>query len=380
MNEFGLYLHVPFCRQKCFYCDFASYAGAEHLFTAYTAALCQQIAEQGGLLCKPAVDTIYIGGGTPSLLPVQLLTQIMTALDRSFSIQREAEISMEANPGTVTKNQLTVLKAAGINRLSFGVQSFNDSLLARLGRIHQTADTLAALDYAYRAGFTNISIDLMYGLPGQRAEGFARELEQAAALETAHLSVYGLKLEAGTPFCSAYDQGLLALPDEIAEEAMYDLMVEVLPGQGLRRYEISNFARPGRECRHNLKYWHYQPYLGLGAAAHSFVNGERTSAVPAIEEYIRAIKAGSSPVIMREKLTRAQAIAEYIFLALRTTQGLKAADFTRQFHLDFFIHFAHTFNELRQQKLLATNGRRVWLTDKGMKFSNLVFAAFIDDH
>lgn len=349
------------------------------MFIAYTAALCQQIAEQGGLLCKPAVDTIYIGGGTPSLLPVQLLEQILSALDRSFSIHSEAEISMEANPGTVTKNQLAALRAAGINRLSFGVQSFDDNLLIRLGRIHKTADTLAALADAYSAGFNNISIDLMYGLPGQQAVGFARELEQAAALGIDHLSVYGLKLEEGTPFCSAYDQGLLALPDEMAEEKMYDLMVEVLPGKGLQRYEISNFARPGKECRHNLKYWHYQPYLGLGAAAHSFVNGERTGAVAGIEEYIRAIEAGCSPVAMRENLTRAQSISEYIFLALRTVAGLNAADFTRQFNLDFFLHFAAALDELQQQKLLAVNSRRVWLTDRGMKFSNIVFARFMDE-
>lgn len=379
MNNFGLYLHIPFCRQKCLYCDFASYAGAEHWFADYTAALCQQIAEQGGLLCKPAVDTIYIGGGTPSLLPVPLLGQIMSALDRSFSITNTAEISMEANPGTVTKEQLTMLLAAGINRLSFGVQSFNDNLLARLGRSHKTADTLAALEYAYGAGFNNISIDLMYGLPGQSPEGFARELEQAAALAIAHLSVYGLKLEAGTPFCSAYDQGLLALPDEREEEAMYDLMVRVLPGKGLLRYEISNFARPGLECRHNLKYWRYQPYLGLGAAAHSFVNGERISAVPAIDAYIRAIATGCPPVAMRERLTKAQSVGEYVFLALRTTQGLNAADFTRRFHSNFFLHFANVFNKLRRQELLATNGCRVWLTDRGMKFSNVVFAAFIAD-
>ncbi|HWR08265.1 radical SAM family heme chaperone HemW [Sporomusa sp.] len=379
MSKLGLYLHVPFCRQKCFYCDFSSYAGAEHLFVAYTAALCQQIAEQGGLLCNPTVDTVYIGGGTPSLLPVHLMEQIMSALYNNFSINNDAEISMEANPGTVTRAQLTTLKASGINRLSFGVQSFNDDLLARLGRIHRTPDTMTALEYADAAGFNNISIDLMYGLPGQTAAGFARELEQAVALHTSHLSVYGLKLEQGTPFAAAYDQGRLELPDEMSEEAMYDLMVDVLPGKGLLRYEISNFARPGMECRHNLKYWYYQPYLGLGAAAHSFLKGERQSAVAEIEAYIRAIKSGCSPVAMREILTKEQAIGEYIFLALRTTPGMILADFAQRFDIDFFSQFACVFNKLRQQNLLEADSKRIWLTGRGMKFGNIVFASFLTD-
>ncbi|HWR42764.1 radical SAM family heme chaperone HemW [Sporomusa sp.] len=379
MSELGLYLHMPFCRQKCLYCDFSSYSGAEHLFVAYTAALCQQIAEQGGLLCKPTVDTVYVGGGTPSLLPVQLLEQVMSCLYTNFNIKNDAEISMEANPGTVTREQLVTLKAAGINRLSFGVQSFNNDLLARLGRIHKTADTLTALEYAYATGFNNISIDMMYGLPGQTVEGFARELEQAVAVNTSHISVYGLKLEEGTPFAAAYDRGSLKLPDEATEEAMYDRMVDFLPGRGLLRYEISNFARPGLECRHNMKYWQYQPYLGIGAAAHSFLNGERISNVTGIQEYISAIFEGRSPVVMREILTKDQSMAEYIFLALRTSQGLTLANFYQRFCVDFFRHFGNIFEKLQRQDLVETDSRRVWLTDRGMKFGNIVFSSFLPD-
>lgn len=377
MSTLGLYVHIPFCRRKCLYCDFSSYTGAEHLFPAYTTALCQQIADQGGMLRKPGVDTVYIGGGTPSILPVSLLERILVSLADSFAIAGGAEISIEANPGTVTQEQLLQLNSLGINRLSFGVQSFNAELLAALGRIHTAADGMEAVEYAYAAGFNNVSIDLMYGLPGQTAAGFARELKTAAALNTAHISVYGLKLEAGTPLAEAYDQGRLAMPDEAEEEAMYDIMADYLPGQGLLRYEISNFARPGMECRHNLKYWQYRPYLGLGTAAHSFLNRQRTSSTTDIQEYIAAVSAGRSPVVMRESINRGDAMAEFIFLALRTAQGMSFTDFTRHFAVQFYEQFGIIMEELRSQGLLAADDKRLWLTEKGMKFGNIVFGSFL---
>ena len=187
MSKLGLYVHIPFCKQKCLYCDFSSYTGLEHLFVAYTTALCQQIAEQGGMLCKPVVDTVYIGGGTPSLLPAESMEQILRSLYSSFTIEDKAEISMEANPGTVTLTQLARLKTAGINRVSFGVQSFNNELLRRLGRIHTLYDSMTALEYAQAVGFNTISIDLMYGLPGQTLSGFDADLKQAAALPIQHI-------------------------------------------------------------------------------------------------------------------------------------------------------------------------------------------------
>lgn len=379
MSKLGLYVHIPFCQQKCLYCDFSSYARSEHLFDSYTTALCQQIVDQGGMLCKPPVDTVYIGGGTPSVLPVPLLEKILKGLMANFAIQAGAEISMEANPGTVTKDQLIAVKSMGINRLSFGVQSFNDTLLTSLGRIHRTVDSLTAIEYAHTAGFTNISIDLMYGLPGQTSDGFACELEQAAALNTSHISVYGLKLEEGTPLATAYDQGKINLPDEAEEEAMYDCMADFLPKQGLLRYEISNFARPGQECRHNLKYWQYQPYLGLGCAAHSFLQGRRISQVTGIEEYSKAMATGSSPVAMQENLTKNESMAEYIFLALRTTQGMGIAEFGQYFNTDFFGHFGKVWDNLHRQQLVATDKQQIWLTEHGMKFGNIVFRSFLPD-
>ncbi|SDF05728.1 radical SAM family heme chaperone HemW [Sporomusa acidovorans] len=379
MSKLGLYVHIPFCRQKCLYCDFASYASSEHLFVPYTTALCQQITDQGGMLRNLTVDTVYIGGGTPSILPLSLMDQIVASLRASFTIEAEAEISMEANPGTVTKEKLVALKTIGINRLSFGVQSFDDQLLSNLGRIHCTKDSYLAVEHAYAAGFTNVSIDLMYGLPGQTVHGFVRELEQAVALGTNHLSVYGLKLEEGTPLAVAYERGLLGLPDEAEEEAMYDQMTAFLPAIGLVRYEISNFARPGSECRHNLKYWHYEPYVGLGCAAHSFLKGERKSYITGIEEYIKAIANGDSPIAMKEILTESESMAEFIFLALRTVQGMEFAEYKRLFKTDFFSQFGEVLSKLKRQKLVATDANRLWLTERGMKFGNLVFCSFLPD-
>ncbi|WP_371361361.1 Heme chaperone HemW [Sporomusa rhizae] len=379
MSKLGLYVHIPFCKQKCLYCDFSSYTGLEHLFVAYTTALCQQIAEQGGMLCKPVVDTVYIGGGTPSLLPAESMEQILRSLYSSFTIEDKAEISMEANPGTVTLTQLARLKTAGINRVSFGVQSFNNELLRRLGRIHTLYDSMTALEYAQAVGFNTISIDLMYGLPGQTLSGFAADLKQAAALPIQHISVYGLKLEEETPLALAYERGELELPDETEEEAMYDLMTSFLPAQGLFRYEISNFAFTGRECRHNLKYWRYQPYLGLGCAAHSFSHGQRISSTASVQEYISAIAGGRSPIVMRDILTPGQSMAEYIFLALRTTRGMVVCDFSQQFETDFFEHFGITCEKLENQSLIATDKKQVWLTEKGMKFGNIVFRSFLPD-
>jgi len=379
MSMLGIYLHIPFCRKKCLYCDFSSYSGAEHLFEPYTAALCQQIAAQGGLSCNQAVDTVYIGGGTPSLLPIHLIEKIIAALQAHFAIQNTAEISMEINPGTVTQEYLSALKATGVNRLSFGVQSFNDDLLVGLGRIHKTTDSVSVLKYAAAAKFDNLSIDLMYGLPGQTFEGFCRELKRAAALPVNHISMYGLKLEEGTPLAAAFNQGRLEMPDEAAEEAMYDEMVDYLPRQGLARYEISNFAYSKMECRHNLKYWHYQPYLGLGAAAHSFLNGERISAEPDIQGYIDAVMAGRSPVVMQETLSPGQMMAEFVFLALRTAAGMGLTDFARRFDVDFFRHYGPVCEKMLQQKLIATNDKQIWLTNRGMKLGNIVFSNFLPE-
>ncbi|MDR3565213.1 MAG: radical SAM family heme chaperone HemW [Negativicutes bacterium] len=375
----GVYIHIPFCRRKCLYCDFPSSAGGEALFEDYSTALCREIAGRGGLLSAHRVDSLYFGGGTPTLLPLAQLESVVACLQKHSSIEPGAEFTLEANPGTLDGSKLTALHALGVNRLSIGVQAFDDQVLVRAGRIHTAAEAIFAVEQAADCGFTNISIDLMYGLPGQSLASFRAGLEQAVALPVSHISVYGLKVEEGTPFHHALMAGNLDLPDEDEEAAMYELAADFLPQRGYRRYEISNYAKAGAECRHNLKYWRYQPYLGLGAAAHSFLGGERRANIADAADYIAQLDHDCQAVECRETPDPDVAIAEYAFLALRTAEGLQYKDFTAQFGVDFSVMFAETVKRLASQGLLECTEAGVRLTIAGMRYGNIVFASFLPD-
>ena len=276
-QQWGLYIHIPFCRQKCFYCDFPSFAGRERYEADYTDALCRELAVQGVLYREKwgSPRTIYMGGGTPSLLPTGLLAKILQVIADVFGDAAEWEFTVECNPGTVDAAKLRALRAGGVNRLSFGVQTFDDTLLKKIGRIHTGAQAREAMALARAAGFQNVSMDLIYGLPGESLAELERDLEAMVALEPEHISIYGLQLEEGTAFAKMQEMGRLALPDEDTVERMYDTMTSFLPAHGYARYEISNFAKPGFESRHNLSYWQDVPYLGVGAAAHSYLEGQR---------------------------------------------------------------------------------------------------------
>ncbi|MCX7780704.1 MAG: radical SAM family heme chaperone HemW [Negativicutes bacterium] len=381
--KIGLYVHIPFCRCKCLYCDFPSYAGCEAVYEPYTAALCREIAGKGGLFSHGTdtvyVDTIYIGGGTPTLLSGHCLEAIFETLCAHWRIERHAEISIEANPGTVDFNKLKMLRSLGVNRISFGIQSFDDRLLRVLGRLHSASEALQAVKMAKDAGFDNLNIDLMYGLPEQTVGDWRQTLAIAIDLDVPHISAYGLKIEEGTPFFTRQKRGEISLPPEEEDEAMYDWVTEYLPAQGLVRYEISNYAKPGFECRHNLKYWRYRPYLGLGAAAHSFWNGRRAANISSIREYIGKVQSGEGPEAGWENPEKDEAMAEFIFLALRTAAGLKHEEFKRYFGVDFGQRFAAEIIQLETKGLLTKNGQSVKLTPLGMKLGNMAFAAFIPD-
>jgi len=375
--KIGLYIHIPFCQQKCLYCDFPSHAGLETLYQPYIAALCREISGVGGVLSSDIVDTIYIGGGTPTVLTETGLSQILQQVQTSFAVDKNAEISMEANPGTVDFDKLLALRAAGVNRISFGVQTFDDSLLASIGRIHSAAQGVEAVKMAKRAGINNINIDLMYGLPGQTREQLEDSILQAAALDVTHISAYGLKVEEGTPFAMLQQQGVLNLPAEELDEVMYDLTTQLLPAKGFIRYEISNFAQPGYECRHNLKYWQYQPYRGVGAAAHSFLDSERLANSADVATYIDTALQGLSPIAVREIPEPSLAMAEYVFLALRTVQGLSVQNFNRYFKADFFTYYEEAIRILTGKNLIVATEKKVFLTEIGMKYGNVVFGAFL---
>lgn len=373
----GLYIHIPFCQQKCLYCDFPSHANLTNLYQPYVAALCREISGLGGVLSGCIVDTIYIGGGTPTVLSVNCLSQILEQVHDSFSIEKTAEISIEANPGTVDFGKLLALRAAGVNRISFGVQTFEESLLLSIGRIHSATQGVEVVKMAQQAGFVNVNIDLMYGLPGQTTQQLSDSILQAVELDVSHISVYGLKVEDGTPFAIMQQQGALHLPDEDTDEAMYELTTQLLPQKGLARYEISNFAKIGYECHHNLKYWQYQPYIGIGAAAHSFWQKERLANMTDVAAYIRAIEQGLLPIAEREIPERSTAMAEYVFLALRTVQGMSVQKFNDYFNADFFTYYGDAIARLTGKSLILTTKDRIFLTEIGMKYGNVVFRAFL---
>lgn len=381
-KQWGVYVHIPFCRQKCFYCDFPSFAGRERYWEDYTGALCREIAVRGSyyrqLWGRPA--TIYLGGGTPSVLPAKLMAQLLTKLRQVFLADDKAEeFTVECNPGTVDAAYLAMLWEQGVNRLSFGVQSFDDELLRRIGRIHSGQQAAEAVEMAKKAGFTNLSLDLMYGLPGQTLAQLQASVKQALALSPKHISIYGLQLEEGTAFYRMQELGKLNLPEDEVTEAMYDYMTEYLPSQGYERYEISNFAQPGFASRHNLSYWQDVPYLGLGAAAHSYLDGQRWAALADLDHYMEAIRENRIPVEPEEPPTAAIAMEEFCFLALRTARGISREKFRQKFGRELDDLYGTVMKELFAQKLLADDGRCIFLTSQGMKYGNLVFEKFLLD-
>ena len=376
--QWGVYIHIPFCRQKCFYCDFPSYAGREQQMKAYTEALCQEIAIQGlsyrQKWGRPA--TVYIGGGTPTALPAAYMTEILTAIAAHLGTD-VPEFTVECNPGTVDRDYFKVLQAGGVNRLSFGVQSFNDKLLKRIGRIHSVEEAVAAVRAAQQAGFTNLSVDLMYGLPGQTLQDVAESIAQAQTLAVQHISIYGLQLEEGTVFARQESQGRLVLPADDETEAMYDYINEKLPQLGFARYEVSNFARPGKESRHNLGYWQDVPYLGLGAAAHSYLEGRRYENTADIAAYINRINTGASAGQLEEEPTPQHIMEEFAFLALRTAEGLSREKFAAKFNRELSEVYGRTMSDLAKKGLLTVDEKGCHLTAKGFKYGNWVFAEFL---
>lgn len=375
--RWGIYVHIPFCRRKCFYCDFPSYAGREGYMADYAEALCREIAAQGPLYrgCWGTPATVYMGGGTPTVLPMELMERILCALGEL--VPSVEEFTVEANPGTVDGEYLELLRHHGANRLSLGVQSFDDHLLKGIGRVHTGAEAKRAVTLAREAGFRNISLDLIYGLPGQSLASLRESMAAAVALDVQHISVYGLQVEEGTVFARQREMGKLELPGEDMEEAMYDCMVSELPRHGYARYEISNFARAGHESRHNLGYWQDVPYLGLGAAAHSYLDGRRWENTADLGEYVGCMKRGESPSREESRRTREIAMEEFAFLALRTARGIDREAFRRKFGCTLESVYGTVASRLEEKGLLRDSGESVCLTELGMKHGNAVFGEFL---
>ena len=378
----GIYIHIPFCQQKCFYCDFPSFAGREHYMEDYTAALCQEIRTQGSCYRQKwgAPATVYIGGGTPTALPGKLLGQVIRqVVEVCLEKSPATEFTVECNPGTVDAADLSLLRRQGVNRLSFGVQSFDDGLLRAIGRIHTGKEAVQAFQLARAAGFDNISLDLMYGLPGQSLRQLQASVDQALALAPEHLSIYGLQLEEGTAFMKMQEQGRLQLPTDEETEQMYDYMTQILPRHGYVRYEISNFARPGFASRHNLSYWQDVPYLGLGAAAHAYLDGQRWLHGSDIADYIEGIRAGRPVMIPEEVNSLSIAMEEFCFLALRTAAGISRSKFKARFGRSLDSVYAEVIARMKGKGFLTESDAGVRLTELGMKYGNWVFEEFLID-
>ncbi|MHB8707960.1 MAG: radical SAM family heme chaperone HemW [Desulfuromonadales bacterium] len=330
----GLYLHIPFCRRKCPYCDFFSVEGHAAQLRGYPALLRRHLGWAAGHGWRGPVDTVYFGGGTPSLLSARAVGSLLSAIDQRFGLASDAEITLEANPGTVTAARLTGYRAAGVNRLSLGLQSLDPRQLTTLGRLHGREDALQAVAWARRAGFANLSLDLIFALPGQLLANLDEELDRYLDLAPEHLSCYGLTAEPDTPFHHRVQAGELQLPDGEFYAEAFLLLHERLTAAGYAHYEIANYARPGQACRHNLGYWGRRPYLGLGAGAHSFRDsgwGERWAVPPDLAAFGEAVRRLQEPAGRIEGFTRSGAMSETLYLGLRTRMGVNDAAFRARF-------------------------------------------------
>ena len=373
-----LYLHMPFCVRKCAYCDFLSFPTDQETQNLYTRRLREDIDAMGKKYGDIPVDTIFIGGGTPSVPDSALIVGIMEHVRKAFHVAEGAEISMEANPGTVTREKLTDYRRAGINRLSFGLQSANDRELKLLGRIHTWAEFLESFHLARECGFTNINIDLMSALPGQTRESWKDTLKRVTDLNPEHISAYSLIIEDGTPFGEKYgsEEGRKLLPDEDSEREMYHETKRFLRDCGYERYEISNYAKPGRACRHNIGYWTGLPYLGLGLGASSYMDGCRFAVNSDMKQYLEE-KPGMFTDV--EKLTKKDMEEEFFYVGLRMTAGVSLPEFERRFGVSAKDVYPGLMEMFVEEKAAVFQGDRFVLADYGLDVSNYIMAQFLQD-
>lgn len=374
-----MYIHVPFCLQKCLYCDFTSYPVNQGQVERYLEGLQREIYYYGDMLhsSDKHIATIFVGGGTPTCLMPGQLAGLLELVSRVFTVAGDAEITVEANPGTVTLASLQELRAAGFNRLSLGVQSTHPSLLKLIGRMHDFAQARQAVQFARRAGFANLNLDLIFGLPTQTAAQWRQSVYEILSLQPDHLSCYSLQLEEGTPLAAAVEQGRLAACPEERELAMYYSAIEILTAAGYRHYEISNFARPGCSCRHNLLYWHNRPYLGLGPAAHSHLMGCRWGNVEDVDQYFMLLQEGQRPILEIHQLSRREQMEETVFLGLRLLQGVSLQEFYQRFGVPLTEVFAQQIRQLTNSGLVELVSGHLKLTGKGLPLANQVFAQFV---
>ena len=373
----ALYLHIPFCKHKCYYCDFNTYAVQGQPVDAYLNALEREMRLTGETYPPPVIETIFVGGGTPTILEPEQMKRFLAAIPRYFPVWSPAlEFTMEANPGTTDERKLQVMREGGVNRISFGAQSFDNGLLRRIGRIHEADEIATSVRKAKDAGFGNLSIDLMFGLPGQTLKQVRDSVERALELELTHYSLYSLKVEENTLFHTLFQRGELPLPEEEEEAAMYETIIEMLTAAGYVQYEISNFAKPGYESRHNMKYWLNHSYYGVGAGAHGYVNGVRHENVKGVKDYIAAAQRGL-PVQASAAVDDDEAMEDFMMVGLRLLRGVSDRDFRAQFDRSMEDVFGKEIARLVSEGLLERTPDGCRLTRQGLLLGNEVFARFI---
>lgn len=380
LGDMGLYVHIPFCKQKCMYCDFPAYQNLQDYYETYVYALVQEMdlwVSEHPESKERSIDTIYFGGGTPTELSIQQLQMIIDKIKSIFTIDENCHMTIESNPGEVDLQYLTKLVKLGFNRISFGVQTFDDKALTMLHRSHNGEKAKQAVYEAKEAGFTDINIDLIYGLPRQTLEDIQHNLNIVKDLPINHISTYGLQVEVGTYLYHLVQKNLISIPSESMDESMYDTMMAGLKELGFERYEISNFAKGNSYSRHNLKYWHYIDYLGFGAGAHSFYDGIRRSNNRNVMPYIQSVDRYTMPTIDTETITVERAQEDFCFLALRTKWGLDEQKFEDRFGVSVHNLFGNILEDLVTKGLLEYQNSSYHLSSEGAKHGNYVFSQFI---
>ena len=378
MRKVGIYIHIPFCKQKCFYCDFVSYCDKTKFIDRYIDCLKKEIESKSNKN-EIVIDTIYIGGGTPSIIDVKLIIEVLESIKENFNVEKEAEITIEINPGTVNEEKLKLYKEEGINRVSIGLQSTNNDLLKMLGRIHTYEEFLKCSNMARNIGFKNINVDLMLGLPSQTLDDINKSMKRIINLKPEHVSVYSLIIEDGTKLARDVENGKLILPEEEIERNMYWKVKQTLENNGYIHYEISNFAKKGYESKHNMNCWSQKEYLGFGASAHSYFKSMRYSNIEDIEEYIDNISKGK--IEQNKKVHEIQTVEdskkEYMLLGLRKIDGVNITEFKNKFVDNPIYLFKKELSRLACEKLIEIDENRIKLTDKGLDLANIVWEEFV---
>ena len=376
MDKISLYIHIPFCAQKCLYCDFPSFARKDHLRKAYIEALNKEIISLREKHNNLEINTIFIGGGTPSVLESNELECLLKEIAK-LNMAKDIEYSMECNPGNLTEEKLEVMKKYGVNRISMGLQAKQDNLLKGLGRIHNYKTFKENFLLAKKVGFNNINVDLMFGLPNQRLNEWEETLREIISLEPAHISAYSLIIEEGTAFYNLYENDKLKLPTEEEERKMYHLAKKILEENGFNQYEISNYAKEGKECRHNLAYWNMDNWIGVGSASASYMDGKRIKNISSVEEYINSINEKGEAIEEIINNSKNDNMEEFMFMGLRKINGIDENEFKNRFSMNINNVYGEIINKYIDEGLLIRESGRIFLSEKGIEISNIIMADFL---